>query len=142
MTRRDYPAAPIVGVGAAVYKEDEALIIKRGNPPLAGTWSLPGGRAHRGEDLPSAVFREVLEECSIEVRVGDLITIFEYIERDAESRVKYHYIVFDFRANYADGKLQVRSDALDARWVPINQLKSFDLTPSAMEVIRQGRKIS
>ncbi len=138
MTRRDYPTAPIVGVGAAVYREDEVLLIKRGNPPLAGTWSLPGGRAHRGEDLPSAVFREILEECSIEVRVGDLITIFEYIEQDAASRVKYHYIVFDFMADYDSGKLQVRSDALDARWVPINELKSFDLTPAAIEVILQG----
>jgi ADP-ribose pyrophosphatase YjhB (NUDIX family) len=142
MIRRDYSDAPIVGVGAAVYREDEVLLIKRGNPPLAGTWSLPGGRIHRGEDLPSAVFREILEECSIEVRVGDLITIFEYIEQDAESRVKYHYIVFDFRADYARGKLEVRSDALDARWVPINQLKSFDLTSSVIEVIGQGIKIS
>jgi mutator protein MutT len=138
MTQRDYSATPVVGVGAAVYRKDEVLIIKRGNPPLAGTWSLPGGRVHGGEDLPSAVFREIQEECSIQVQVGDLITTFEYIERDRVGVVKYHYLVFDFKARYVSGNLVQASDALEVRWVPIVRLDEYALTDKVREVIHEG----
>jgi ADP-ribose pyrophosphatase YjhB (NUDIX family) len=135
---RDYPASPLVGVGAVVYRGDEVLLIRRGNPPLYGSWSLPGGRVKEHEDLRTALIREVREECSIDIEVGDLITEFEYIERDGNHGVKYHYIVFDFKAQYAGGKLSRASDALEARWVPLDELKEFDLTNKVREVIEHG----
>lgn len=138
MSTRVYPAKPLVGVGATVFRNDQVLLIRRGNPPLYGDWSLPGGRVKEGEDLKKAIRREVREECSIDIKVGDLITEFEYIERDEEERVKYHYVVFDFKALYASGKLVRASDALEVRWVPLEQLKEFDLTDKVREVIEKG----
>ena len=138
MSRRVYPAKPLVGVGATVFRNDQVLLIRRGNPPLYGDWSLPGGRVKEGEDLKKALRREVREECSIDIKVGDLITEFEYIERDEEERVKYHYVVFDFKARYVSGKLVRASDALEVRWVPLEQLKEFDLTDKVREVIEKG----
>jgi ADP-ribose pyrophosphatase YjhB (NUDIX family) len=138
MSTRVYPAKPLVGVGATVFRNDQVLLIRRGNPPLYGDWSLPGGRVKEGEDLKKALRREVREECSIDIKVGDLITEFEYIERDEEERVKYHYVVFDFKARYVSGKLVRASDALEVRWVPLEQLKEFDLTDKVREVIEKG----
>ncbi|MCK4924498.1 MAG: NUDIX hydrolase [Spirochaetes bacterium] len=138
MSTRVYPAKPIVGVGATVFRNDQVLLIRRGNPPLYGDWSLPGGRVKEGEDLKKALRREVREECSIDIKVGDLIAEFEYIERDEEERVKYHYVVFDFKARYVSGKLVRASDALEVRWVPLEQLKEFDLTDKVREVIEKG----
>lgn len=138
MSRRVYPAKPLVGVGATVFRNDQVLLIRRGNPPLYGDWSLPGGRVKEGEDLKKALRREVREECSIDIKVGDLIAEFEYIERDEEERVKYHYVVFDFKARYVSGKLVRASDALEVRWVPLEQLKEFDLTDKVREVIEKG----
>jgi ADP-ribose pyrophosphatase YjhB (NUDIX family) len=136
--RRDYPKAPLVGVGAVVYRGDEVLLIRRGNPPLYGSWSLPGGRVREHEDLRTALLREVREECSIEIEVNDLITEFEYIERDGNHGVKYHYVVFDFKARYGGGTLSRASDALEARWVPLGKLQEFELTDKVREVIRAG----
>ncbi len=138
MSTRVYPAKPLVGVGATVFRNDQVLLIRRGNPPLYGDWSLPGGRVKEDEDLKKALRREVREECSIDIKVGDLITEFEYIERDEEERVKYHYVVFDFKARYVSGKLVRASDALEVRWVPLEQLKEFDLTDKVREVIEKG----
>ena len=138
MSTRVYPAKPLVGLGATVFRNDQVLLIRRGNPPLYGDWSLPGGRVKEGEDLKKALRREVREECSIDIKVGDLITEFEYIERDEEERVKYHYVVFDFKARYVSGKLVRASDALEVRWVPLEQLKEFDLTDKVREVIEKG----
>ena len=138
MSTRVYPAKPLVGVGATVFRNDQVLLIRRGNPPLYGDWSLPGGRVKEGEDLKKALRREVREECSIDIKVGDLITEFEYIEKDGRDRVKYHYVVFDFKAQYVSGNLVLASDALEVRWVPLEQLKEFDLTDKVREVIEKG----
>lgn len=141
MQKRNYPHSPIVGVGAAVYRGNEVLLIKRGNPPLQDTWSLPGGTVQEREDLRSALRREIREECTIEVTVGDLITIFEYVEKDAADHIRYHYIVFDFKATYRRGTLTRSSDARDTRWVPLDQISHYDLTKKAIEVVEKGIQI-
>jgi 8-oxo-dGTP diphosphatase len=138
MKRRDYPSNPLVGVGAAVFHGGRVLLIRRGNPPLYGSWSFPGGRVREHETLPDALRREVREECSVDIKVGDLITEFEYIERDCKGKVKYHYIVFDFKARYAGGELARASDALEARWVHLDRLHEYELTDKVREIIGAG----
>jgi ADP-ribose pyrophosphatase YjhB (NUDIX family) len=138
MSTRTYPTEPLIGVGAAVFRSGDVLLIRRGKPPLYGAWSLPGGRVREGEDLKEALRREVKEECSIEIEVGDLVTELSYIERDEQEKVKYHYVVFDFAAQYLSGKLARASDALEARWVPIERLSEYELTDKVREVIRDS----
>ena len=48
---RQYPAQPIVGVGAVIIREGNVVLVKRRFEPLAGQWSLPGGRLELGETL-------------------------------------------------------------------------------------------
>lgn len=138
MEKRKYPEEPLVGVGACVFKEDEVLLVKRGKPPLAGTWSLPGGGVNPTENLKDAVIREVKEECGIDIEVIDLIKEFEYIERENDGRVKYHYIVFDFKALYKGGTLFSSSDALDARWVSLDKLPDYGITIAVKEIIQEA----
>jgi 8-oxo-dGTP diphosphatase len=138
VTRRRYPSNPLVGAGAAVYRGDQVLLIRRGNPPLYGSWSFPGGRVRAHETLPHALRREVREECSVDIEVQDLITEFEYIERDQGGGVKYHYIVFDFRARYLRGELERASDALEARWVHLERLHEYELSDKVREIIEAG----
>ena len=59
---REYPDAPMVGVGVVVWRGDELLLIQRGKPPREGAWSLPGGRQKLGETTREAGRREVMEE--------------------------------------------------------------------------------
>ena len=47
---RSYPARPIVGVGAVVFRGAEVLMIRRGKPPRMGDWSLPGGMQGNNEE--------------------------------------------------------------------------------------------
>ncbi len=81
--KREYPGAPVVGVGGVVIREGRALLIKRGSAPLEGQWSIPGGTLELGESLQDGVRRELLEETGIEVRVLELIEVFDRIFRDA-----------------------------------------------------------
>ena len=47
---------PVVGVGAVIFVPDgQVVLIKRRNPPLAGQWSIPGGKLELGETLEEGV---------------------------------------------------------------------------------------
>ena len=79
---REYPAHPVVGVGAVVVRDGKALIIKRAHEPRKGEWSLPGGLLELGESLQDAVRREIKEETSLDIEVGPIIETFDRVHRD------------------------------------------------------------
>ena len=114
---RRYPPAPLVGVGVVVFNAaGQALLVKRGRPPRAGQWSLPGGLIDVGEKLVEAARREVREECAIEIEIGDFVAVFEPIERDDEDRVEYHYVVLDYWARHVSGEPVAQDDAAAVTW--------------------------
>ena len=76
---REYPDRPVVGVGGVVVDDGRALLIRRGSEPLRGQWSIPGGMLELGETLQAGVARELREETGLEVRVLDLIEVFDRI---------------------------------------------------------------
>src|SRR5271166_4852394 len=100
---REYPERPIVGIGGVVIHGDRALLIRRGSEPLLGQWSIPGGSLEVGETLEEGVARELLEEAGVEVRVAELIEVFERIDQtvptrrvDEQERPRYHYVIVDY----------------------------------------------
>ena len=68
-----------MGVGGVVIRDERALLIRRGSAPLEGEWSIPGGMLEIGETILEGVQRELLEETAIEVKVLDLIEVFERV---------------------------------------------------------------
>ena len=93
--KREYPEAPIVGVGGVIFKDSSVLLVKRGQEPGKGQWSLPGGAVELGETLTHALKREILEEASINIEVGGLIRLLDRIVHDRQKRVQYHYVIVD-----------------------------------------------
>ncbi len=132
---REYPKNPIFGVGAVIIKDDEVVLIKRGQAPLKGHWSLPGGAQKVGETAKEAVVRETLEETGLEVIPIRLLTVVDIIERDGQGVVRHHYTVADYLCRVTGGALKPGGDAADARWVALGKLDEMDLTAKAKEVI-------
>lgn len=103
----------LVGVGAVVLDPlGRILLVRRGNPPGAGLWSLPGGGLEPEETLADCCRREVREETGIAVEPGAIVAVAEVF---AEG---FRYVVVDFLALPvgADTIPRPASDALDARW--------------------------
>jgi len=123
----------------------QVLLIRRGQEPLKGEWSLPGGAVELGETLEEAVCREVLEETGLVVEPAEIVQAFDRISRDGEGRVRYHYVLVDFLCRVKaetppPETIVCATDALEARWAGPGDLDG--LTPLTVEVIRKAWRMA
>jgi ADP-ribose pyrophosphatase YjhB (NUDIX family) len=86
----------------------KAIIIEGGRllticrlDPIHGEWFLlPGGGQHPGENLHDALRREVREETGLEIEIGDLVFVREYIgvhHEFADEDSRFHQVEFIVR---------------------------------------------
>src|SRR5207247_7574531 len=85
---REYPDYPRVGVGAVILHEDKVLLVRRGQSPSFGKWSLPGGLVELGEATREAIAREIMEECRIKIQIVDVARMLDSIAKDGGGRVR------------------------------------------------------
>lgn len=121
-------------VGAVVFDDaGRLLLIKRGNPPAQGQWSLPGGRVEPGERREDAVVRELGEETGL---AGVVQRHVGAIRRDAPSGGVY--VIDDFLLTVADSTpLRAGDDALAAAWFTRRELDELDTSAGLVEVLTE-----
>lgn len=136
-TKREYPEAPLVGVGTVTIKGGKILLIRRAFEPGAGKWSIPGGLVEVGEKLSEAAVRETEEETGVKVEVLELINVFDMIDRDESGRAKYHYVLVDFLSKPVGGKERVSDEVTDIRWVTFEEARTMDLTRTARKALEE-----
>jgi ADP-ribose pyrophosphatase len=121
-----------VGVGALIVHEGKLLLVKRGVDPDKGKWSIPGGAVELGERMREAVIREVKEECGLDVEIAldKPLDAIDNIIMSEDGRLQYHYVLLQFLVRLKGGALRPASDVLDAKWVPFDEVKTYDLTES------------
>jgi 8-oxo-dGTP diphosphatase len=95
-----YPQQPVVGVGAVVFRGGEVLLVRRGQEPARGSWSLPGGLVQLGETLEAAIQRELAEETGLTVTLLGISSGVERIFPDHDGRIAYHYVLVDYLCDY------------------------------------------
>jgi len=131
----EYAKSPVPAVAAVIVQDGCLLLIKRGEAPSKGKWSIPGGRVEWGETLVEAVKREVREETGLEIEVGGVAGVFDLIA-DSEIDESFHYVIIDYFASPVGGTLSSGSDAADARWVDLAEIGSYELTPALFERLK------
>ena len=155
--QREFPQAPLIGVGAVVVHEGRVLLVRRGSEPLKGHWTLPGGLLELGESLIEGVVREVREETGLVVEPLELVELIDRIHREPmhreagrearrengpeAGRVRYHYVIADYLCRVTGGDLHAASDADAVRWVERAQWNShsaFILDPITVRVMEKG----
>jgi len=120
--------APVRAVGAVIQRADgRLLLIKRGNEPGRGLWSLPGGRVEPGETDEAAVAREVAEETGLVVTVGGLAGRIQ----------RGRYDISDYFAEVVGGELAAATDALDACWADARELQDLETTSRLAELLTE-----
>jgi ADP-ribose pyrophosphatase len=134
---REYRELPRVGVGAIVIHEGRLLLVQRASSPGKGFWAIPGGLVELGETVREAAERELLEETGIRVRAKEDFYVFDFIDRDTDGGIKYHYIILDFLAEYLGGEPKAADDVSDARWVSPEEAAALNLSPTTRKLLMQ-----
>jgi len=140
-TSREFPSRPIVGVGAIILRDARILLVKRGTPPLEGKWSLPGGAQELGETLEQAIIREVREETSLCIEPIQQVAVFDRMVHGESGEVRFHYVLVDYLCRLPLGLSSVAtagSDALDVRWVGLDDLTTLGVADWTQQVIRKA----
>jgi ADP-ribose pyrophosphatase len=138
MIKREYPDRPMVGVGAIIVDGGRVALVKRGQAPLLGEWSIPGGMLELSETLRQGAEREALEETGLAVRATELLGVFDRVLLDDEKQCQYHYVLIDFLCERISGDLHAAGDAADARWFTVEEISELPLSEDTASVIRMG----
>jgi len=114
------PAAPRVGVGVIITRDQQVLLLRRGNVHGAGTWSTPGGHLDFGESPEQCAMREVKEETGLDI--DDVA--FRAITNDVFAAEGRHYITIWMEGRYVTGEpiLAAPYEASEIGWFPWDAL--------------------
>jgi mutator protein MutT len=135
---REYPSAPVPAVAVVVVRGDgQVLLVRRGTPPSAGLWSVPGGRLELGETVAECARREVREECGVECAPLRVYHVGDHVFRDDEGRIRYHYLIVDVLARWIAGEPVAASDAEAVGWFALEDLAALSTTSGLEAVVRE-----
>ncbi len=138
---RKYPVRPHIGVGIMLIRDNHLLLVKRKYNPDAGYWSIPGGHLDLGEKIQKAAEREAFEETGFKINVSKLAGIIDKIMFDDTGKIEYHYVLINYFVEQIEGNPnqapKAADDALDAKFVPFDELKEYKLTESLIELLKQ-----
>jgi 8-oxo-dGTP diphosphatase len=135
----------MVGVGGVIIDQGRALLVRRGNEPLLGEWSIPGGTLELGETLEEGVAREVFEETGLTVRVLELIEVFDriYVEsttgaNEGRKGPRFHYVIVDYLCERLAGEAAAGSDVTDVVFASEEDLPKYKLTETATRILKKA----
>lgn len=134
-TRR-YPSQPVVGIGIIIWRDDKIVLIKRGNPPRQGEWSLPGGMQLLGETIMQAAVREAREETGLDIVPLGIVTALDALTRDKKNKIEYHYTIVEVAAESRDGKIIAQDDAAEVRWATLDEVEQLCQWQEIIRVVR------
>ena len=120
-------------VAAVIRNEDKIFATARGYGEYKGWWEFPGGKIEEGETPEQALVREIREELTAEISVGELIKTVEY------DYPGFHLVMDCFWAEVVSGQLELK-EAEDARWLGKEELMDVKWLPADLELIEYIKK--
>ena len=111
--------ASIDVVAAVIKKNDLFLIANRSfEDNSQGIWEFPGGKVEENETFNSALMREIKEELSLNIKVGNMIATIDLNKTDKNIYVHYYYAII------VSGQISLNVHS-EFKWVSHTQLKNF-----------------
>ncbi len=107
----------------------EVVLVHR---PRYDDWSLPKGKAHKGESDEDTALREVLEETGLACRLGaELVTVEYETPRGEHKTVRWWEMLVD-----EDRGFEPDDEVDELRWVPLERVADLATMPSDGDVVR------
>ena len=106
-------------VAAVINKNDLFLIANRSfDDNSQGIWEFPGGKVEENETFTSALVREIKEELSLNIKVGNMIATIDLNKTDKNIYVHYYYAII------LSGQISLNVHS-ELKWVSHPQLENF-----------------
>ena len=109
-----------IDVVAAVIKKNNLFLVANRSfeAKSPGIWEFPGGKVEEKETFVSALIREIEEELSLKIQVGEKITSIDL--NTADKYISVHY----FYAFIVSGHINLNVHS-EFKWVTRDQLSTF-----------------
>ncbi len=120
------------------YRDGKIFIAKRQmTGDMGGRWEFPGGKIEDGEDLETAVIREMQEEFGVTVSVGRKITTGTFTHRDKPCTLDVLEVHFPH-----DGMTErfVLTEHTDYNWVALDEIPKLNFVDSDLSVYEAVKK--
>ena len=101
-----YYAQLKVGAAVIIEQDNKLLLLQRAHEPWVGSWMIPAGYVEADEDPKDAAKREVLEETSLDVELGDLVKTYFFADDQRGNGVAFVY-----KATKIFGEINITGEA-------------------------------
>ncbi len=125
---------PALTVDTIILDDNKIILIKRLNDPYKDHWAIPGGFVEYGEKVEDAAVREAKEETGLDIELTQLVGVYSDPDRDPRG----HTVSVAFLSKIVGGTLKSDSDAKDAKFIDIQELKNMKLAFDHNEILKDS----
>ncbi len=120
--RKKKSPIPHLQVTAAVLQENGKVFLAKRPPDglLGGMWEYPGGKQENNETLPESLRREILEELSVPITVGEPLGVYHH------AYTHYKVTLHAFHCSLESRELQLTFHT-ESAWVSLDSLSNYPM---------------
>jgi 8-oxo-dGTP pyrophosphatase MutT (NUDIX family) len=131
---------------AVLYSNDSVLMIQKSaaDPFNPLKWEIPGGRLQVGEELSDHLKREVREEVGLEIDIGPPLAMWQWTMGSgaaAKTVVAVSRLCYPLTSEVSFAGNEDTDYIAAWKWVPVGDVASLDLIPTARDAILESLKI-
>lgn len=119
-------------VAAIIIDQDQHIFCARRKDQgeLALKWEFPGGKIEPNESHREALKREINEELSTSIEVGEFVITVQH------QYIHFHLTMHAYLAKVLNGNLQL-NEHTDSKWLKISELKNLDWAAADLPIVEK-----
>lgn len=113
---------------AAIIEKNGSILLAKHKKGDEEYWLLPGGGVEPTESLTEALKREITEEVSLDVEVGELVFVNDSISPTRDR----HIVQIVFKCKVIGGVFKVNPDhrLYDAEYIEVDKIQKLKMRPA------------
>ena len=113
---------------AVIKNGEKYLILKRSDSTkyFPGFWNFPGGKLEKGETGEEGIVREVKEETTLDIEVGDVIFECSF-DLDKAGSVTYKFLIYSVKSY--NGEIKIGHEHSEFCWATKEEILQLEKEP-------------